>query len=166
MRDSNKIEKMEDKWCSSDKLKRPGTPPRCLTLTETGGPGLLGSVRFSPKGWRPHEHPSAPRGPFLHQLYFLKKREQQKTGTNHYGQWGRGDQGTVCPGNRDRAGCFKCLREPQRYWTFCRAPCKVALEVVHSFNMRSYHIPFDDIIPLQSWFSRAGVIKTQVLCKY
>lgn len=48
----------------------------------------------------------------------------------------------------------------------CRTPCKLALKGVCSFNIRSYHIPFNDIISLQSWFSRVGVIKTQVLCKY
>lgn len=28
------------------------------------------------------------------------------------------------------------------------------LEVVHSFNIRSYYIPFDDIMSLQKWVSR------------
>lgn len=37
----------------------------------------------------------------------------------------------------------------------CRTACTLALEGVHNFNTGSHHIPFDDIIPLQSWFSRA-----------
>lgn len=95
---ATKLKKWKRSGPLSDKLKRPGNLTHFLTLTETGWPGLK-AQGFLEYG-RPHDHPSAPSGPFLHQnIYFLKKCEQQKVGMKHHGQEGRGESRTTCIGN-------------------------------------------------------------------
>lgn len=127
---------------ADEETPAPGGTRHFLTLTETCWPG--GKHKGSPQ-----DTLSAPRGPFLHQqTYFLR---------NYAAEVGGETLWTTKEGRSKDS----VRRKPGRAG---HAPHCCARE--STFNIRSRHIPFDDIISLRGGVLQGWCDKNQVLHKY
>lgn len=115
------------------------------------GPSVQGFL----KGRRPRDHP--PLHPEALPPLDLLPKEVRAAENGHETLRTRRTRGIERPA-AEEAGQnkpFDISEGTTEVLAICGPACTLALEGVHSCNTGSHHIPFDDIIPLQSWFSRA-----------